>query len=370
MTSNVAELDDAVFEKVVAYVHDRLADGPRRLSDLVNELMATGDLADVIRTALDDMAALGDDSEPTPEGFQQALTGLVDDAMIDDAGVWSTAHDDPWLLLVEQLVDGPDRMVLTHRLTEHERAGGAVPVVPDLVTLDMDAPDSLDVPGVGRLQVVPGPGRSRPGHDNSVVEGPPGWLDGFTAGDLVMFDRRGLTVEITRVVDPVPDSDLVAHLEDAAHQRLGGEEAYPLVLDAMTTSPQAFRQPARPLGELLEAAGLERRGFSWGPQDRPWLDAGDNARLMARVRLARRLASASLVERGGEGDDDEQPDDSEDGCSQGRNDAAGGEEPEDGTGAACRAGGSAGTDDPRASLRLGGSHGGQLASPKRPARTG
>ena len=128
------------------------------------------------------------------------------------------------------------------------------------------------MPGLGRLRVVPGLAPSRPGHDNSVVRGPRGWLDRFEPGDLLMFDRRGATVEITRVDDLSPDDEVVAHLADAAGQRLRGdrgEEAYPVVLDAMTTHPEAFRHPVRPLGELLTAAGLERRGFSWGLRGLP-----------------------------------------------------------------------------------------------------
>jgi len=273
---------EASAEQVVNAVRDRLELGPRRLSELVDELLAAGSVPD------DLVVALGEDGGW--EAVPQALAGLVDDALMDDPRVWPTAHDDPWLVLIEQFLDG-DGKVLTHRLTDRERAEGTVAVVPDLVTLDMDASDGLDVPGAGGLWVGPGPGPRRPGHDDSVVEGPPGWLDAFDPGDLLVFRRRGLSVEVTRIAEPAPDGDVVDHLADAAHQRLRddrGEEAYPLVLDAMSTNPRAFREPARPLGELLEAAGLERRGFSWGLRDRPWRDALDNARLTVRALAARR----------------------------------------------------------------------------------
>jgi hypothetical protein len=269
-------------DQVVAILHDRLATGPVRLSRLVDELLVApafpADLLDLLR---------GEDGG-SPDDARTGVAHLLEDLVLHDSRLWTTAQDDPWYARLDRLVDP---MVLSHRLTEQERSEGALPVVPDLVALDVDAPDGLDVPGLGRLRVVPGLAPSRPGHDNSVVRGPRGWLDGFEPGDLLAFDRRGTTVEITPVDDLSPDDEVTEHLGDAARQRLRderGEEAYPLVLDAMTTHPGAFRRPARPLGELLTAAGLERRGFSWGLQGRPWVDAADDARRMTRVVAARR----------------------------------------------------------------------------------
>jgi hypothetical protein len=60
-----------------------------------------------------------------------------------------------------------------------------------------------------------------------------------------------------------------------------------------------------------------------------------------------------LVQHGGDGEDDEQPDDTEDDRTEDRGDAGRGEEPDDGTGAARSTGGRAGTEDAEAGLGLG-----------------
>ena len=44
----------------------------------------------------------------------------------------------------------------------------------------------------------------------------------------------------------------------------------PLVIEAMALDPSLFRGPVPPLGELLVAAGLERKGNEWGRADEEW----------------------------------------------------------------------------------------------------
>ena len=74
------------------------------------------------------------------------------------------------------------------------------------------------------------------------------------------------------------DADEIEALRVAAERRLrdgAGEEAVPLILDALTAAPTTFRRPVRPLGELLQAAGLEQRGFSFGRQGTAWRSFGE-----------------------------------------------------------------------------------------------
>lgn len=195
---------------------------------------------------------------------------VADDVVVTDA-IWVTTDD--VFVRSASLTDG---MVLTHRLTAEDVEQGSVPVIPDLVVLDWDARDGVELATGGWVRHASGASHE-PGEDFSVLLGPEGWLDSFGAGDLVAFTRTGATVALTAVAGPVGDEREVALLGAAAAGRIppgGGEEALPVVLDAMAADTGAFRRPLRPLGELLEAAGLERRGFSFGPAGEPWRSAG------------------------------------------------------------------------------------------------
>ena len=70
-------------------------------------------------------------------------------------------------------------------------------------------------------------------------------------------------------------------------------------------------------------------------------------------------SAAALVDDGGESEHDDQADGPEDDRSEDRGDAGGGEEPEDGTGAAGSARSGTGAEDTEAGSGVGGFHGGQ-----------
>lgn len=229
--------------------------------------------------------------------------GVADDELADAVINETVVTDEIWvdgrlsvLARADLLTDG---MVLTHRLTADELERGEVRACPDLVILDWDARDGLVLDGMPDSEVERSYGALIPGEDLSVFTGPDGWLDGLAAGDLVAFTRTGSSVRVERVDDADrdasaaegPDEVEVSLLRDAVAVRLdpgAGEEAVPLVLDALTARPEAFRRPVRPLGELLEAAGLERRGFSFGRAGEAWSTLGDRVRTADRKRAANR----------------------------------------------------------------------------------
>lgn len=192
--------------------------------------------------------------------------------------------DDKIVGLADQLTHG---MVLTHRLGAEELEAGDVRANPDLDVLDCNAVDGLAlVNGGGRLVTGAGPAARR-GEDSTVFYGPEGWLDPFEVGDVLSFTRRGTTVEValaTELVDDEHEVDLLRQVVDSRLRPGESEEAYPLVLDALLLDPGAFRRPMRPVGELLEAAGLERRGFSFGRRGEDWLTSHEQA---ARESMAR-----------------------------------------------------------------------------------
>lgn len=262
-------LDDASYERLHERVAGLLADGPLPMGELIERLDAMG--------ALDELR----DDGVADETMTHAL---LDEVMLTEL-VWVSASDR--VGLPAQLAEG---LMLTHRLTAEEIERGEVLAVPDLSILDAGGDvDALELAGGGRLEYRVG--LRAPGEDDSVVSGPEGWLRDFAPGDLVAFARRGSSVSVERAGEPAGDEREVELLRRAAAGRIPpgeGEEAYPLLLDAITDDPGSFRRPVRPASELLEAAGLERRGFSFGRKGEAWRTYAETAVERRAERAARR----------------------------------------------------------------------------------
>ena len=256
------------------------------LEEAVRELLGTGPMP--LATLLERLDERGRLRYLRADGVaEDGLAEAVIDAVVVSDAVWPTPPPDRVLALSSLLVDG---IVLTHRLSAEELELGEVFVTPDLVVLDWDRRDGLDLDDGGRL-VHMSSMTHVPGEDRSTVGGRGGWLDGFAAGDLIAFTRTGSSVAVKRV-DDVADGDReVALLQAAVDARIPpgqGDEAVPIILDALAADPGAFRCPVRPLGELLVAAGLERRGFSFGRAGERWRSFGEQYQDSRRDRLVER----------------------------------------------------------------------------------
>lgn len=243
--------DENVATPLVESVMRMLESGPLPISEVVRRLDEHA-LLEELRGECADEEDLGE--------------AVIDELLVSDA-VWATPAG--VVARTDRLLDG---FVLTHRVTARELANGELNLCPDLVIIDWNQRDGLALAGVGRLLRVP-TRVPRPGFDDSTLSGPDGWLDEFAPGDVLAFTRTadGLSVGLADVLSD--DTAEVSALRASVESRLGegeGEEAVAIVLDAVTAAPGTFRRPVRPLGELLEAAGLERRGFSFGRVGRPW----------------------------------------------------------------------------------------------------
>lgn len=262
----MAEPDDAD-EALRGAVGELLAGGPVPVTDLLGPLDRLGRL-DYLR-----------DEGVTEDELADAV---VEDVLLTDS-IWATTEG--VMALIEPLLDG---LVLTHRLTADDCRRGEVPATPDLVILDWDEDDGLALAGGGRL-VNRMSRRFVPGTDGSAFVGPVGWLDGFAAGDLVAFTRDGAVVRVERAAEAGDDALEVGLLGEAADKRIppgSGDEAVPMLLDALVADAAAFRRPVRPVEELLLAAGLERRGFSFGRAGERWTSFGEEAHERRHQALA------------------------------------------------------------------------------------
>ncbi len=213
------------------------------------------------------------------------LGNAVLDEILDSDAVWTTSEN--VIARTDRLLDG---LVLTHRVTVGELADDNVHLCPDLVIIDWNHHDEFALAGGGRLHRMPSLA-PRPGFDDSTLSSPDGWLDGFANGDVVAFrlTEAGLSVELADAL--ADDIAEVNALRASVESRLGddeGEEAVPLILDALTSAPGTFRRPVRPLGELLEAAGLEQRGFSFGRRGYPWRSFADRFNDRRREQIVER----------------------------------------------------------------------------------
>ncbi|QGG94338.1 YecA family protein [Actinomarinicola tropica] len=229
-----------------------LAERPMTLRELAERAVATGLLVD----ELDD------------EGF--GPVDEVEDVISRSDAYWTRGDEssDGEVVLTRTFLE--TGMTLTHRVTEEEAVAGAVAEMPDLSVVLFDRRDGLLLDDAsGRVVADDSDPRSP-----SIV-GPEGWIERVQPGDLLAFTRTDgvLSVEVVDEAELGDGAAEIDALRGAAANWIGagrGEEETPVVMEAMARDASLFRRPVPPLGELLDAAGYERRGHEWGRADEPW----------------------------------------------------------------------------------------------------
>lgn len=240
--------DESIVEIVLAAV----AAGTTDFNDLVDHCRRL--------TELEDLAAeIGED----PSEYLSFLLG--------DTGIIRITDQDR-VVRMDLLLDG---VVFTHRLSESEIADSVATAVPDLAGIDLDD-RRLEVPGgTVRLEFDFGEDPHLSQHGSLV--GPPGWLGGFSPGDLAAFRRQtsNLVVEhIHEVADGAEEVEAIRHAFDVV---MGGQdefgvEPYEILECVLIEHPELFRRPVPPVSELFTSAGIEvsgswagRNGTEWQP---------------------------------------------------------------------------------------------------------
>ena len=162
-------------------------------------------------------------------------------------------------------------MTLTHRVTAAELEAEAIDEMPDVSVLLWDR-------GNDGLALDDGSGSIGVSYEeiaNPRIDGPLGWIEAVHPGDLLVFTRTDGIVSV-EVLDEDELGDGLAEMEaltEAAPVWIGdgrGSEELPVVMEAMARNPTLFRTPVPPIGELLSAIGLERRGIEWGWAAEEW----------------------------------------------------------------------------------------------------
>lgn len=133
-----------------------------------------------------------------------------------------------------------------------------------------------------------------------VLVGPSGWLDLWTAGDLVGFRSDGDDVTIELAGEPATPDGLAGGLQ-AAFDRLNEGDGMPirvaeLVNHALGDLPEAPVRAAvlPPVGDLLPDNGFEIRNGFVGPEGTDW-DKFERVSAAAVVDVRERLGSSQLA---------------------------------------------------------------------------
>ncbi|WP_245005841.1 MULTISPECIES: SEC-C domain-containing protein [Rhodococcus] len=162
-----------------------------------------------------------------------------------------------------------EHRILTHRLTDAEISSGVLDANPDLMVLRVFL-DSFDDTEDREIRVVhrglDDAALAERGIDDPTFPADEGFLlapDALSecaAGDLIglfVADRELTLCTVADVVDPTPGfADALANILTDT----GAETLDAIVWQLMLEEPTLFRQPAAPLGELLESAGYVRDG--------------------------------------------------------------------------------------------------------------
>jgi hypothetical protein len=273
-----------------------LADGPQPVDELTTRAVAAG------------LVEGADDEDWDDEAFH-AVRAIIESS--DD--YWTVGREtvQEAVTLVRPLVDSG--LTLTHRVTAGELEAEAVAAMPDLAVLLWNLRGGAPLAdGSGSLTSTFGAGGAWS------LTGPPGWLDAAQAGDLVAFTRQDGVVRLEVVAesalgDGTTETDALRDACDAWVGAGRGEEEVPIVMDALARDAALFRRPVPPIGELLVAAGLERRGNEWGVAGEAWRTTqerlADERRDIQRLygfepccdRAFERVGQAFRDQRAGEG---------------------------------------------------------------------
>jgi hypothetical protein len=201
------------------------------------------------------------------------IVDLLDDALHSHIGPLETLPGDQ----VADVWTVGERLVLTHRLADHEVVGDRLDLDPDLAAMARLArlDGGLHTPDGARLRLreqrVRGAGRAGGILFTTHLEGPAGWLSAFAPGELVAARAQGGMLSLEPLapgdVGPAPAdvADVLGALMAVLHEG-DGSPVWAEELQWASTAEHAdwFEQPGPPFGDMVVDAGLEVDGRSVG----------------------------------------------------------------------------------------------------------
>ncbi|HLI52692.1 MAG TPA: SEC-C domain-containing protein [Acidimicrobiales bacterium] len=182
-------------------------------------------------------------------------------ALVDMVADHLTDPDGPLMLLAGDRVADAEALaagvVLTHEVDDAEIGTDSLDLGVDLAGFERlePTPPGLDEP-LELFSIEPG----YPGW-----HGPEGWLGAFSAGDVLAVRVAGGQLSLERLESKPPLERRVVDLLRASYEREAADDDLPVLVEdilanALLEDPDAFATPQAPLGDALEAAGLEIQG--------------------------------------------------------------------------------------------------------------
>ena len=260
--------DQSDDERLLAATIEVLAPGPLTFDLLVDALNERG--------AFDHLTVVDDDQL---WDVLESLFERTDSICEADDLVASTAH----------LLDG---ITFTHLLTAEELASGLVASTPDLevIDYDVDINGALSLPGGGICDLV-FPSDNPAADENGSFVGPDGWLGWIRGPGLMVFRRTGGMLLVEPAEDLADGKAELDALEAAIVAWCEPGDAFEVsavLLPMLMVDPGLFRTPIRPITELLDELGYERRGAWFGPRGEPWATPGEQHGDMRKAEIADR----------------------------------------------------------------------------------
>ena len=222
------------------------------------------------------------EQEPHKSMFEHLLDRAIEDGSLDYVS-------DDMVVEPATLFVGT---VLTHRLTEAERSGAYLEAGVDLVSFEDE--EALRGPGGATLEFS---WRESLGF---VWAGPEGWLEPFPAGAVVAagYGEEGTSVEVLDnqpTVDPSAVATLRAAYDEAVREVGLPVSTQELLMEMVARDRRLFAAPQAPISELVEAAGLERRGDQVAHGPEIWRNAEEQERDSRVLERTENLDEAKSV---------------------------------------------------------------------------
>src|SRR5579875_3747634 len=210
-------------------------------------------------------------------------------ALVDMVADHLTDPDGPLMLLAGDRVADAEALaagvVLTHEVDDAEIGTDSLDLGVDLAGFERlePTPPGLDEP-LELFSIEPG----YPGW-----HGPEGWLGAFSAGDVLAVRVAGGQLSLERLESKPPLERRLVDLLRASYEREAADDDLPVLVEdilanALLEDPDAFAAPQAPLGDALEAAGLEIQGGYAAHDPAMW---ENRRRLQRTFRVAHELVA-------------------------------------------------------------------------------
>lgn len=166
-----------------------------------------------------------------------------------------------------------NNVCLSHVLTQQEIDSDLVHIFPDLDGIDFGLDEVLLTTGEALEVVFKGFDAIEQAEEEGSFLGPPDWLHQYSHGDLIVFQRSNNVLKVftsTEIDSGQKEEQALIKTFRSLYEEGRGLEPMEILMEALCNNGTIFKQPVKPLSELIEHLLLERKGTSVGPLIEEW----------------------------------------------------------------------------------------------------